>query len=139
MCIVPFTCTGSKPLDVPGSSETSPFIIVAAPVLVIAQEAMIPKALAVPSGTAPGTSPVPVVKPRTGARPPPPPHAATKALSSNAMIHGRTLEELSNFFICFPLYLIQKTIHVIDRPLPVLMLTFRIIAFAHHITSTSQV
>ena len=42
MFIVPFTCTGSKPQEVPGSSETSPFIIVPAPVLVIAEVAMIP-------------------------------------------------------------------------------------------------
>ena len=47
-CIVPFTCTGSKPLEVPGSSETSPLIMVAAPVLVIAEVAMIPNVEADP-------------------------------------------------------------------------------------------
>jgi hypothetical protein len=55
--------------------------------------------------------------PRIGACPSlPPPHPAVKALSSNAINHGRTLKYLLKLFIFFPYYLIQKTIHAIDRP-----------------------
>src|SRR5659263_519874 len=62
MCIEPFTTPGGNPvIEVPGSSETSPFITEAL-AAVTAAVAMIPNVLAEPSAIAPGASPVPVVK-----------------------------------------------------------------------------
>lgn len=67
MCTSPFTIPGpgltekvNPVIDVPGSNETSPLITVL-PVLVIAEVAMIPNVPDLPSGTAPGARPVPVV------------------------------------------------------------------------------
>src|ERR1035437_696311 len=62
MWMAPFTWIGSNPLEVPGSSDTSPLIIVAAPVLVMAAVAMIPKEPAEPRATPPGAPRMPVVK-----------------------------------------------------------------------------
>src|ERR1035437_2921754 len=54
MCIAPFT-TGGPVIEVPGSNETSPLIMQVG-TQVIAEVAISPKVLAVPSGTAPGAS-----------------------------------------------------------------------------------
>src|ERR1700730_5585106 len=65
MCIVPFTCAGGIPCDVPGCSPTSP-LITTGPVLLIEDVAITAKLAADPrlmvAGLAPPPATVPVVK-----------------------------------------------------------------------------